>query len=68
MSEHDPFAEPKALAGRLRDELKLSTGYASDLANGKRVPSLKVASEIEAKLGIPASAWIHRAAHQDAAA
>lgn len=67
MSEPDPFAEPRALAGQLRDKLKMSTGYASDLANGKRVPSLKLAATIEAQLGIPASAWMKRP-HQSAAA
>ncbi len=40
----------------LRD-LGIASGYASDLAAGKRLPSLSLAQRIEAVLGYPASAW-----------
>lgn len=60
MPEINHFAEPKALATRLRETLGVSAGYASDLANGNRKPSLEKAVEIEAKLGIPVAAWLER--------
>ena len=44
------FRELRALGG-------IATGYASDLASGKRTPSLALASRIERELGYPASAW-----------
>ena len=37
--------------------LGVPSGYASELANGKKTPSLKLAQRIEAALGYPASAW-----------
>jgi transcriptional regulator with XRE-family HTH domain len=55
--EAAPLNDPKALANRLRDELGVSTGYASDLANGNRSPSLRLALEIQEKLLIPPTAW-----------
>lgn len=61
------FADPKALAANLRDKLQVSSAYASELANGKRQPSLSLAVRIERELGIPAAAWIGRPT-QDAAA
>lgn len=51
------FANRTALATRLREK-GVSLGYASDLANGRRLPSLPLAARIEEELGIPATAWI----------
>lgn len=63
MSDVGPFENPKALAKDLREKIGMSAGYASDLAAGKRQPSLDMAVKIERELGIPAAAWIDRPAH-----
>ena len=41
----------------LREKIGLSQGYASDLANGKRRPSLKLAVRIQREIGIPITHW-----------
>lgn len=46
-----------ALAARLRD-FGYSAAMASEIAAGRKKPSLEKAVEIEAAIGIPASAWI----------
>lgn len=48
-----------ALADRLRG-LGYSPGMASELAGGKRKPSIETAANIEARLGIRASIWATR--------
>lgn len=50
------------LAQLLRDRLGLSKGYASDLATGKRTPSLELAFKIEQAIGLPVSHWKGKAA------
>lgn len=43
--------------------LGISAAHASDLANGKKLPSLMLAQRIEAATGYPANAWrLERAA------
>lgn len=37
--------------------LGISSGFASELAAGKKLPSLPTAQRIEAATGYPASAW-----------
>jgi transcriptional regulator with XRE-family HTH domain len=44
-------------AAELRLLLNISQPYASQLANGRRVPSLEKAQQIERLTGYPASAW-----------
>lgn len=61
------MADPKALSSALREKLNISTSYASELANGKRLPSLTLAVQIQEKLGIPASAWLDQKPVEDAA-
>lgn len=71
MTAHDPFAAfdgPKDLAAKLREKLGLSAAYASQLANGKREPSLTLAVRIEDALGIPTAAWLNRGGVQQAKA
>lgn len=71
MSDLAVFDDPKALAATLREKLSVSAAYASELANGRRQPSLTLAVRIEQELGIPAAAWIGRPdpkSDQDAAA
>lgn len=70
MSAPDPFENQKELAASLR-ALGVSAGYASDLAQGKRQPSLTLAVKIEEQLSIPVAAWLGRKPQvpaQDAAA
>lgn len=55
-------APEKPSAKDLRDKLGISKGYASDLATGKREPSLKLAIRIERELGFPVSCWVTEAA------
>jgi transcriptional regulator with XRE-family HTH domain len=50
--------QPAISAQALRDRLNLSKGYASDLASGKRKPSLALAVRIERELGIPVAHWV----------
>lgn len=38
-------------------EIGLSQSYASELLNGKKLPSLRVATLIASKLGYPVTAW-----------
>lgn len=52
----DPIAGLSAQV--LKDKFSLSKGYASDLINRKRRPSLDLAVRIEHELGVPASAWV----------
>lgn len=52
--------EPKELARLLVEKAGLSIGYASDLANAKREPSLKLAAQLERELKIPCLFWIGR--------
>lgn len=59
------FTPPKDssdFAKLLASKVKLSGGYASDLARGNRVPSLSKAVEFERMYGIPPSFWVGRAA------
>lgn len=57
MTDEQRKAARKALAASLREKLHLSTGYASDLANRKRSPSLELAVKIERELGIAVAQW-----------
>ncbi|MCA3699693.1 MAG: helix-turn-helix transcriptional regulator [Brevundimonas sp.] len=50
--------KPLPTAAQLREKLGLSRGYACDLANGNRKPSLKLALRIEQEFGVPASHWL----------
>lgn len=52
----DPIAGLSAQV--LKDKFSLSKGYASDLINRKRRPSLDLAVRIERELGVPATAWV----------
>lgn len=50
--------EPREVARLLCERGVISsTGYASELARGERLPSYKLAMEIEAKTGIPLRHW-----------
>lgn len=51
-----PQADQPSLNQRLVG-IGVSRPYASQLAAGKRTPSLRLALEIEAKLGISAAVW-----------
>lgn len=57
---------PNPVAQQLQ-EIGVRSGYAYDLANGKRTPSLRMAREIEAQIGIPLSAWPLRKPTADSA-
>lgn len=48
--------ENRELAERLKG-IGISESYASQLVNGRRTPSLRLALRIEQQLGIPASNW-----------
>lgn len=50
---------PQSLNARLKS-IGIKEAYASHLATGRRTPSLALALEIEAKLGIPVSEWAER--------
>jgi transcriptional regulator with XRE-family HTH domain len=57
--QYTPFMDvdnPQDLAAKLQ-ALGLSQPYASQLANRKRAPSLKLALIIEKRLGIPPRFW-----------
>lgn len=47
----------KALTDVLKNQMKLSQGFASELVSGKKLPSLPSAFEIEDRTGIPVSFW-----------
>ena len=53
----DVFTDRTALARELREKAGLSAGYASDLAHGRRTPSLGKALAIRDKLGIAVEVW-----------
>jgi transcriptional regulator with XRE-family HTH domain len=57
-----PPAETPEFAKLLASKVKVSAGYASDLARGKRVPSLSKAIEFERAYGIPCDFWEGRSA------
>lgn len=48
---------------QLRESFGLSKGYASDLVNRKRSPSLALAVQIEREFGVPVATWIVATAH-----
>ncbi len=48
----------KALRDALTQDCGFAKSYASELAAGKKTPSLANASVLEAQLGIPASSWV----------
>jgi transcriptional regulator with XRE-family HTH domain len=52
-----PPEAPKEFAKLLASKVKVSPGYASDLARGQRVPSLSKAIEFEKAYGIPCDFW-----------
>jgi transcriptional regulator with XRE-family HTH domain len=60
MAKTDPFDNPKELARTLRDRFGLSKGYASQLANGLRVPSLDLAVRLEDEMKIKPRVWVER--------
>jgi transcriptional regulator with XRE-family HTH domain len=71
MSDTSPFSDTKALGAQLRERCQISPSYASELATGRRQPSLAMAVKIEQELGIPVAAWLGREPHpaaEDAAA
>ena len=57
-----PPKEPSEFAKLLASKVKVSPGYASDLANGKRTPSLLKAVNFEREYGIPCRFWVERGA------
>ena len=57
---------PQSLNARLKS-IGIKEAYASHLATGRRTPSLSLALEIEAKLGIKPSFWSELKASADAA-
>lgn len=57
------FAPPKDTADfakLLASKVKVSVGYASDLARGNRIPSLKKAVQFRRLYGIPCEFWVER--------
>lgn len=56
--ERSETSPPTLTAQALRERLNLSKGYASDLASGKRTPSLPLAVRIEREFGIPVAHWV----------
>jgi len=52
-----PPDAPADFAKLLASKVKVSTGYASELANRIKTPSLKLALEFEREYGIPPSFW-----------
>lgn len=62
-----PPEPPAEFAKLLSSKVKVSTGYASDLARGQRVPSLAKALEFEEAYGIPCDFWPRHAAAKQAA-
>ena len=54
-----PINRPKP-TGRQLMQLGLSQSYASELANGHKLPSLRTAQMIEECLGYPANRWALR--------
>lgn len=56
-----PPDDATAFAKMLASKVKVSGGYASDLARGLRKPSLSKAVAFERAYGIPCSFWMERA-------
>ncbi len=56
-----PPPDTTEFAKLLASKVKLSPGYASDLAHMKRRPSLEKAVKFEDAYGIPPRYWIERA-------
>lgn len=56
-----PPAETPEFAKLLASKVKVSGGYASELASGSRKPSLTKAVEFERAYGIPPAFWLERA-------
>jgi plasmid maintenance system antidote protein VapI len=52
--------DPPALAKALVDKAGLSPSYASELANNRRWPSLRMAVRLKRSLGIPPEFWTTR--------
>lgn len=52
--------EPNALAKVLVDKAEVSPSYASELANNRRWPSLRLAVKLKRGLGIPPEFWVDR--------
>lgn len=52
--------EPAALAKVLMDKARVSPSYASELANNRRWPSLRLAVRLEGEIGIPPKFWVMR--------
>lgn len=52
--------EPSALAKTLVDKAEVSASYASELANNRRWPSLRLAVRLKRALGIPPEFWVDR--------
>jgi transcriptional regulator with XRE-family HTH domain len=48
------------IASELQSKVGLSQAYASQLATGRRSPSLALAVKIEERLGIPPRFWVRR--------
>jgi transcriptional regulator with XRE-family HTH domain len=61
MAKPPYLSDAAALARVLVDRAKLSQSYASELARGKREPSLKLATRLERELKIPCRFWCERA-------
>lgn len=56
-----PFPkEPAALAKALIDKAEVSSSYASELANNRRWPSLRLAVRLKRAIGIPPEFWVDR--------
>lgn len=71
LCEFIPMSKQVAVTFELLRGFGLSQGYAYDLANGARKPSLKMAVRLQQELGIPVTFWpAPRPAHlkQDRAA
>lgn len=56
-----PPDETPEFAKLLASKVKVSPGYASELASGKRKPSLTKAIAFERAYGIPCDFWTERA-------
>jgi transcriptional regulator with XRE-family HTH domain len=53
-----PSDSPQLALARQLVRIGLSPSYASELANGQRSPSLKLAAKIERELSIPVASWL----------
>lgn len=54
------LTSPPDLAKALVDKACLSPSYASELANNRRWPSLRLAIRLKRGLGIPPEFWVDR--------